>query len=46
MLNVKELLDIPSQHLKELANNFHYFFLNMRILELASFEWTILSLKM
>jgi len=46
MLNVKELLDILSQRLKELANNFDYFFLNMRILELETFGWTILSLKM
>jgi len=32
MLNAKEL-HILSQRLKELANNFDYFFLNMRIVE-------------
>jgi len=37
MLNAKELLDILSQRLKELANNFDYFFLNMRIVELETF---------
>jgi len=37
-VNAKELLDILSQHLKELANNFDYFFLNMRILEMETFE--------
>jgi len=37
MLNAKELLDILSQRLKELANNFDYFFLNMGIVELETF---------
>jgi len=37
MLNAKELLDILSQRLKELANNFDYFFLSMRIVELETF---------
>jgi len=46
MLNAKELLDILSQRLKELANNFDYFLLNVRIVELETFGWTILSLKL
>ena len=46
MLNAKELVDILSQRFKELANNFDYFLLNVRIVELETFGWTILSLKL